>query len=365
MKATQRAPRPGPEPLARQHHARSAHERHARALHRRALGDRAHLEPDDLRPARSRRARPTTRRSARSSAAGKSGEALFFELALEDLTRAADLFRPIHERDRRRRRLGVARGVAAPRLRHREHARRGQGPRTPGRAGRTSSSRSPGRRRASPRSRRRSSPACPINVTLLFSREQYVAAAEAYLRGIERRIAAGLRARRRLGRLALRQPLGRGGRGQGARPSSANQLGIAIAKRTYTAYRALLDSPRWQRVVQRRRPPAAPALGQHGHQGPQGLRRPLRQGARRAVHREHDARGDAPGARRPRRDRRRSCRPTAATARRCSRASRRPASTSTRSAAQLQDEGAKSFVKSWNELMAVIDSKSAALAKAS
>ena len=56
----------------------------------------------------------------------------------------------------------------------------------------------------------------PINVTLLFSREHYLAAAEAYLRGIERRIAAGLDRRRGLGGVAVHQPLGRGGGGQGA-----------------------------------------------------------------------------------------------------------------------------------------------------
>ena len=51
----------------------------------------------------------------------------------------------------------------------------------------------------------------PVNVTLLFSREQYIAAAEAYMRGVERRIAAGLRPEGRLGRVNFRQPLGRGG----------------------------------------------------------------------------------------------------------------------------------------------------------
>ena len=87
----------------------------------------------------------------------------------------------------------------------------------------------------------------PVNVTLLFSREQYLAAADAYMRGLERRVAAGLQPRRALGRLAVRQPLGQGDHGQGARGAS-RPLGIAVAKSTYEAYRDLLDSDRWQRL---------------------------------------------------------------------------------------------------------------------
>ena len=73
-----------------------------RALHRRAFGDGADLEPHDLRPRHQGRQASTTRPSDRRRAEGKSGEALFFELALEDLTQAADLFRPIHDSHRRR-----------------------------------------------------------------------------------------------------------------------------------------------------------------------------------------------------------------------------------------------------------------------
>ena len=61
------APRPRPEPLARQHHARPPHDRHAPALHRRIVGDRAHVEPDDLRSGHQGQRAPTMRRSARSS----------------------------------------------------------------------------------------------------------------------------------------------------------------------------------------------------------------------------------------------------------------------------------------------------------
>ena len=87
----------------------------------------------------------------------------------------------------------------------------------------------------------------PVNVTLLFSREQYVAAAEAYLRGIERRIDAGLNPN--VGSVASVFISRWDAAVMGKTPETLrNQLGIAIAKRTYQAYRALLASPRWQRV---------------------------------------------------------------------------------------------------------------------
>src|SRR5262249_50184810 len=87
----------------------------------------------------------------------------------------------------------------------------------------------------------------PINVTLLFSREQYVATAEAFMRGVERRVAAGLNpdvvsvASVFVSRwdVAVMDRVPRALRGK---------LGIAIAKRTYKAYREVLDSPRWQRL---------------------------------------------------------------------------------------------------------------------
>ena len=107
----------------------------------------------------------------------------------------------------------------------------------------------------------------PINVTLLFSREQYTAAADAFLRGIERRVAAGLRPE--VGSVAS-VFISRWDAAVKDRVPEAlrNQLGIAIAKRTYKAYRALLDSARWQRVFNDGRPPAAPALGQPGTKDP-------------------------------------------------------------------------------------------------
>ena len=100
----------------------------------------------------------------------------------------------------------------------------------------------------------------PINVTLLFSREQYVAAAEAFLRGIERRIEAGLNPN--VGSVASLFVSRWDAAVMGKVPESLrDQLGIAIAKRTYKAYRKLLESPRWQRA-------STPARVRNGCCGP-------------------------------------------------------------------------------------------------
>jgi transaldolase len=88
----------------------------------------------------------------------------------------------------------------------------------------------------------------PINVTLLFSREQYVAAAEAYLRGIERRIAAG-RDPRVASVASLFVSRWDKAVGDKAPLELRNRLGIAIAGRTYRAYRELLASPRWKKLA--------------------------------------------------------------------------------------------------------------------
>jgi transaldolase len=88
----------------------------------------------------------------------------------------------------------------------------------------------------------------PINVTLLFSGAQYVAAAEAYLRGIERRIAAGLNPD--VGSVAsLFVSRWDVAVDEKAPEALRNQLGIAIARDAYERYRRLLDSPRWQRIL--------------------------------------------------------------------------------------------------------------------
>jgi transaldolase len=177
---------------------------------------------------------------------GKAGEDLFFELALEDLRRAADLFRPTWEATQ-----GVdgwvslevspllahdtARTLAAARALHTRAARPNV------------MIKIPGTREGLPAIEETIFAGVPVNVTLLFSREHYVAAAEAFLRGVERRIAAGLDpavgsvasvfVSRWDAAVADRVP-----------PALRNRLGIAIAQRTYRAARELLDSARWTRA---------------------------------------------------------------------------------------------------------------------
>ena len=200
----------------------------------------------------------------------------------------------------------------------------------------------------------------PVNVTLLFSREQYLAAAEAFLRGIERRIAAGLKPD--VGSVASvfisRWDVAVAGKvpRRACTTSSASPSRNAPTRRTGPARLAALAAR-----LQRRRPPAAPPLGQHGDQGPAGIRCPVHQGPGRAVHREHHARGHVEGSRRPRRARRDHAGGRRRLRGACWREFAKAGVDVDALAAQLQDEGAKSFVKSWNELLAVIASKSAAL----
>ena len=179
-------------------------------------------------------------------AAGKSGEDLFFELALEDLGRAADLFRPVHERT-----SGVDGWVSlevSPLLAYDSKATITEAKALHGRAGRRNLFiKIPGTREGLPAIEEAIFAGVPINVTLLFSREQYVAAAEAYLRGVERRIEAGLPPL--VGSVASLF-ISRWDVAVSAKvpENLRGKLGIAIAGRTYKAYRELVGSPRWLRA---------------------------------------------------------------------------------------------------------------------
>jgi len=177
---------------------------------------------------------------------GKSGEELFFELAIEDLRQAADLFRPVYDRTD-----GVDGWVSlevSPLL-----ARNTAGTLAAARALHNLAARPnlfikiPGTSEGLPAIEEAVFRGVPVNVTLLFSGEQYVAAAEAYMRGIERRIAAGLNPD--VGSVAsLFVSRWDVAVAQKVPEALCNQLGIAIARKTYEMYRTLLDSPRWQRI---------------------------------------------------------------------------------------------------------------------
>ena len=177
---------------------------------------------------------------------GKSGERLFFELALEDITRAADLFRPIY--DRTNGADGRVSLEVSPLLAHDTASTLAAAKDLHTRAGRPNLLiKIPGTKEGLPAIEEAIFAGVPINVTLLFSREDYVAAAEAYLRGIERRIAAGLNPD--VGSVAS-VFISRWDAAVMEKVPDAlsDRLGIAIAKRTYKASCVLLGSPRWLRV---------------------------------------------------------------------------------------------------------------------
>ena len=292
---------------------------------------------------------------------GKSDEVLFFELALDDLTKAADLFRPIYNRTN-----GVDGWVSlevSPLLAHDTGKTLAAALELHAHAARPNLFiKIPGTKEGLPAIEEAIFKGVPINVTLLFSREHYLAAAEAFLRGIERRMDAGLNPNvdsvaslfisRWDAAITARVP-----------ETMRNKLGIAIAMRTYKAARGLLGSPRWQRIYNAGARPqrllwastgtkdpaasdvlyikalAAPftvntmpeatlkALAEHGELG---TILPADGGDCEEVLTEFAKAGINVDA----------------------------------LAADLQDQGAKSFVKSWTDLMAVIASKSSALSAA-
>ena len=177
----------------------------------------------------------------------KSGEALFFELALEDLTHAADLLRPIHDATG-----GVDGWVSlevSPLLADDSVGTIMAAAQLHARAQRPNLFiKIPGTRAGIPAIEETIFAGVPVNVTLLFSREHFLAAAEAYMRGIERRIAAGIdpMVASVASIFVSRWDVAINDRVQ---DEYRNRLGIAIAMRTYKAYRDLLASKRWQKLA--------------------------------------------------------------------------------------------------------------------
>src|SRR2546427_5814998 len=179
---------------------------------------------------------------------GKSGEDLFYELAFEDLTQAADLFRPIY--DSTNGGDGFVSLEVSPLLAYdtastiKEVARLHAQSKRP-----NVMIKIPGTREGVPAIEESTFAGVPVNVTLLFSREQYVAAAEAYLRGIERRIAARRDPKIHSIASVFISRWDKAVIGKVPEPLR-NRLGIAIAKRTYKTYRDLLKSARWQKLAE-------------------------------------------------------------------------------------------------------------------
>ena len=295
-------------------------------------------------------------------AKGKSGEALFFDLALEDLTQAADLFRPIYDRTN-----GVDGWVSlevSPLLAYDTASTLAAAKELHARAGRPNLLiKIPGTKEGLPAIEEAIFAGVPINVTLLFSREHYVAAAEAFLRGIERRIDAGLKPD--VGSVAS-VFISRWDAAVASKVPAAltNKLGIAIARRTYKAARDLLGSPRWQRSYNAGARPQRLLWASTGTKDPKAsdvlyikaLAAPftvntMPEGTLKALadHGELSEIMSADGG---------DCE---AVLEQFGKAGVDVDAL----AAKLQEEGAKSFVDSWKDLMGVIDSKCAAMQKAS
>jgi len=183
---------------------------------------------------------------AQFSGQGRSAEELFFKIAIDDLTRAADLFRPIYDRTD-----GVDGWVSlevSPLLAYDSAGTLAAAKDLFARAARPNLMiKIPGTKEGLTSIEEAVFAGIPINVTLLFSREHYLAAAEAFVRGIERRLDAGLKLD--VGSVASVFVSRWDAAVSGKVPDALrNQLGLAVAKRIYKAYRSLLGSPRWQRL---------------------------------------------------------------------------------------------------------------------
>jgi len=294
-------------------------------------------------------------------AEGLTGQDLFFALALEDITRAAALFGPIWESTG-----GVDGWVSlevSPLLARDSAQTLAAAITLYSRARRPNLFiKIPGTPEGLPAIEEAIFSGVPINVTLLFSAEHYTAAAEAYLRGIERRIDAGLKPD--VGSVAS-VFVSRWDTAVAAKvPANlANQLGIAVAKRTYRAYRQLLDSPRWQRVFNAGARPQRLLWASTGTKDPkasdvlyvQSLAAPLTVNTMpEATLKAFADHGSLTG----------SIPPDGGNSEEVLDAFTRAGIDVNALAKQLQDEGAALFVKSWNELMEVIASRSLSLKKA-
>lgn len=291
-------------------------------------------------------------------AKGKSGEDLFFDLALADITGAADLFRPLHKRtdtvD------GWVSLEVSPLLAHDTASTIQEAKELSARAARPNLFiKIPGTKEGLPAIEEAIFAGVPVNVTLLFSREQYLAAAEAFMRGIERRVEAGLNPD--VGSVASVFVSRWDVAVMNTVPEALrDQLGIAVAKRIYKAYRQLLGSSRWERVYNAGARPQRLLWASTGTKDPKAsdilyikaLAAPftvntMPEDTLKALA-QHTSLGPAlpeDGG---------DCEEMLA---KFAKAGVDIDALATR----LQDEGARSFVKSWNDLLGVIASKSALL----
>jgi transaldolase len=289
---------------------------------------------------------------------GYASEALFFELALEDLGRAAEMFLPVHVAT-----AGSDGWVSlevSPLLAYETEETTAEAIRLSRRANRRNLFvKIPGTKEGLPAIEEAIYNGVPVNVTLLFSPDQYAAAADAYMKGLERRMAAGLAPDIRSVASVFISRWDRAVAGK-VPQALANTLGVAVGTLAYKAYRDVLESDRWQRLANRGaaaqrllfastsvKDPAAPdtlyvqalaapntvdtmpqaTLTAFADHGKVGAMLPRDGGDAAAVLERHRAAGIDVAA----------------------------------LATRLQTEGAQAFVDSWKDLLKAIDTKSRAL----
>jgi transaldolase len=299
---------------------------------------------------------------ARKAPSAKSSEDLFFDLALADLAQAAEMFRPVHARTD-----GVDGWVSlevSPLLAHDTERTLASARSLHQRSGQPNLLiKIPGTKEGLPAVEAAVIAGIPVNVTLLFSSEQYTAAAEAYLRGVERRIEAGLNpaVASVASVFVSRWDVAVAGKV----PSElTNRLGIAVAQRTYRAYRELLASARFQRVANSGARAQRLLWASTGTKDPKApdilyvkaLAAPFTVDTMpEATLKAFGDHGDVGGT-------------LAVDGGDCEAvlASFAKAGVDLDAlAARLQDDGAASFVKSWDDLMTCVDGKASAIRKAS
>ncbi len=199
---------------------------------------------------------------------GMSGEALFFELALADLARAADLFLPVH-----RRTSGVDGWVSlevSPKLAHDTAATVAAAKQLHGKANKPNLFiKIPGTVEGLPAIEESIFAGVAVNVTLLFSRAHYLATADAYMTGLERRLAAKLP-------LDIHSVasvfISRWDRAvvEKVPEKLRDRLGVAVGQQAYKAYRDVLELGSLAALGECRRQATAPPVRQHEHEGPEG-----------------------------------------------------------------------------------------------
>ncbi len=289
---------------------------------------------------------------------GFSGEALFFELALEDLGRAAEMFMPVH------RRTATVDGwvslEVSPLLAYDTKATIAEAIRLSQRANKPNLFvKIPGTKEGLPAIEESIFSGVPVNVTLLFSAEHYRAAADAYMKGLERRIAAGLSPDVRSVASVF---ISRWDRAviDKLPQELHNKLGIAVGQQAYKAYCGVLSSSRWQRLENLGARPQRLLFASTSMKDPKApdtlyitkLAAPntvntMPEATLRAFG-DHGTVGDVLST-------------DGGDSQAVLAAHTKQGIDTTALAAQLQSDGAKAFVDSWKDLLNAIDTKSRAL----